>query len=195
MGQGRMPVRLSGDLVHTIQEIRAGGTSTDARRDTNLFLDPNARLTAATTAIKISLVQNLDHPRIGCRGIKCRTSPNSGREGFPQVNGPLSFLFGKKGLVWRNPGGEPPDRIGPIDRRRSVETAHDPCGGIAIDVGISDAEETVPRVRLNRKPISRSPIRQNGSIRQNGKPSDGAGKSRYQVDLLPRISVASGWGG
>ena len=83
MGQGRMPVRLSGGLMHTIQEIRAGGTSTDARRDTSSFLDPNARLTAATTAIKISLVQNLDHPRIGCRGIKRRTRPNSGREGFP----------------------------------------------------------------------------------------------------------------
>jgi hypothetical protein len=195
MGQGRMLERLSGGLTHTIQEIRAGGTSTDARRDTSSFLDPNARLTAATTAIKISLVQNLDHPRIGCRRIKRRTRPNSGREGFPQVNGPLVFLFGKKGLVWRNPGGEPPKRIGPINRRRSVKTAHDPCGGIAIDVGISDAEKSVPRVCLNRKPIRGAAVGQNGSIRQNRQASDGAGKSRYQVDLLPRISVASGWGG
>lgn len=181
--------------MHTIQEIRAGGTSTPARHDTSSFLDPNARLTAATTAIKISLVQNLDHPRIGCRRIKCRTRPNSGREGFPQVNGPLSLLFGKKGLVWRDPGGEPPERIGPINRRRSVETAHDPCGGIAIDVGISDAEESVPRVRPNRKPIRGAAVGQNGSIRQNRKPSDGTGKSRNQAELLPRVSVASGWGG
>ena len=169
-----------------------GGRHVDgARRDTSSFLDPNARLTAATTAIKISLVQNLDHPRIGCRRIKCRTRPNPGREGFPQVNGPLAFLFGEKGLVWRDPGGEPPERISPINRGRSVEAADDPCGRIAVHIRIIDAEKPIPRVRLNRKPIRGAPVGQNGSIRQSRKTSDGSGKSRNQVDLLPRISVAA----